>query len=143
MQHFLASVVKRFKIEISRNIRGFLFSFSYAESGSGYKEEKMPDKLWHFGVSLGMMFRHLLNLIRQPECLLCLFVFPPTISENSLGSGNSEMIPPGQSQAELAVKDHPTLLLCLASGFHLQIQVGFGGDPHSLEAHEGEDFGFL
>lgn len=88
------------------------------------------------------MFRHLLNLIRQPECLLSLFVFPHTITENSQSGGNSRMILPEQSQAELTVKDHPTLPLFLASGFHLQIQVGFEGDP-SLEAHKREDFGFL
>lgn len=88
-----------------------------------------------------MMFRHCWILSGQAECLLCLFVLPHTITENSQSHGNSKMIPPGQSQQELAVKNHPTLPPCLASGFHLQTQVGFEGNRHFL--HRGEGFGFL
>lgn len=43
----------------------------------------------------------------------------------------------------MAAKDHSTVPLCLASGFHLQMQVGFEGVPYSLKAHRREDTGFL
>lgn len=132
--------MERFKI-LTRNIWGFLFCFSYSDWGRGYEK-----KTTNSGVLISLLewccLKICLILSGQPEHLLplcSLIQLQETASVVEILRWSYQK----QSLAELAVKDHPTVPLCLTSGFHLQMQVGFEGDPYSLEVHGGEDFSFL
>lgn len=89
------------------------------------------------------MFRHLLNLIRPPRMSVVSVCVPSHDYRKQPEQRKFQDDPARAVTGRDAVKDHPTLPLCLASGVHLQIQVEFVCDPYSLEAHKGEDFGFL